>query len=191
MVMSVLIFSAIIAAPIGFIIALISSRISLENVNSFKLIGLENAKVEHEAIVLNETMDLKVLSSFNCSATMPLVLHEYIDSTFVEEQNKVISAMASHPIYKDDLKALPALQWTETSCSVDKPCSSVFQYDKPYSLAFDIENTVDKTAIFYCCDPKTKYDFVYEPNSEQANVCNITETLLVNKKYSNNSLLWA
>lgn len=191
MVMSIMIMSAVVAAPLAFIIALVSSRISLENVNSFKLIGLEHAQIDHEAIVLNETMDLSVLSSFNCSERVPQVLHDFIDSTFVGEQNKIRNAMATHPIYKDDLTSLPALQWTETSCSVDQPCTSLFQYERPYGVAFDVENQRNKTAIFYCCDPKVKYDFVYGPGNEQANVCNITETLLVNKKYNNNSLLWA
>ena len=56
--MSIMIMSAVVAAPIGFIITLLSSRVTIENANSFKLIGLEHAKVNHEEIVLNETMDL-------------------------------------------------------------------------------------------------------------------------------------
>ena len=191
MVMSIMIMSAVVAAPIGFILSLLSSRVTLENANSFKLIGLEHAKVNHEEIVLNETMDLSVLSSFSCSGTTPLVFSDYISAAFLENHDKVLNAMATHPIYKDDLTSLPRLTKTQTICSVDKPCLTTLQYEKAYGSTFDIKNRLNKTAMFYCCDPKVKYDFVNEPDSDQENVCNITETLMVNNKYKNHSLLWA
>ena len=99
-----MIMSAVVAAPIGFILSLLSSRVILENANSFKLIGLEHALDDHETIFLNETMDLSILSSFNCSAPTPLTFDDYISAAFVENHDKVLDAMITHPRYKDDLK---------------------------------------------------------------------------------------
>ena len=190
MVMSIMIMSAVVVAPIGFILSLISSRVTLENANSFKLIGLEHALDDHETILLNETMDLSILSSFNCSAPTPLTFDDYISAAFVENHDKVLDAMVTHPRYKDDLETLPRIEQTQTFCSVNEPCTTTIQYQKPYGIDFDISNKLNKTAMFYCCDPKVKYDLFTGNTTEQANVCNITETLLVNPKYNNNSILW-
>ena len=101
MVMSIMIMTAVVAAPIGLTLSLLYSRVTLENANSFKLVGLEHALNDHETILLNETLDLSILSSFKCST---LTFDDYISAAFVENHDKVLDAMITHPRYKDDLK---------------------------------------------------------------------------------------
>ena len=185
MVMFIMFMTIIAAIPIAIIAAIISARLSLGSAMSFKLIGDEFYKAPNfkstELELKRQSMDLSVLASFNCNETFPQFIADYIDDTFTQNHDAILTDMSTHHRYKDNEDVLPRLLSTHTQCDQDDDCVTEFNYDKPYSIQLDVEFKRNKT-LFYCCDP-----ILTAPIED---VCNLTETMTDGVNYNQNPLLW-
>ena len=128
-----------------------------------------------------QSMDLSVLTSFNCNETFPQFIADYIDDTFTQNHDAILDDMSSHHRYEKNKETLPRLLSTETKCKQDNDCMTELNYDKPYGIQLDLEFKRNET-LFYCCDPML--------TAPIEDVCNLTETFIDSAKYDHNSLLW-
>lgn len=184
MVMFIMFAIILAAVPLAIIGAIISSRMTLSDATGFKLIGAEyNQAPNHKSTELElakQSMDLSALTSFNCSDPFPQFIDDFIDDTFTQNHDAILADMSTHYRYEEN-EMLPRLSSTETQCLKDDACTTVFDYDKLYSIQLDIEFKRNKT-LFYCCDPK-----LTDPIED---VCNLTETMTDGVKYNQKPLLW-
>ena len=185
MVMFIMFMAIVAAVPLAIIASIISARQSLGNAMSFKLIGADFNKVPNfkstELRMKQQSMDLSVLTSFKCNQTFPQFIADYIDDTFTQNHDAILSDMSTHHRYENNSEQLPRLLSTHTQCDQDDDCVTEFAYNKPYSIQLDVEFKHNKT-LFYCCDP-----MLTAPNED---VCNLTETMTDGVKYNQHPLLW-
>ena len=185
MVMFIMFGIILMAVPLAIIAAIVSSRMTLSGATGFKLIGAEyNLAPNHKSTELElakQSMDLSALTSFNCSDPFPQFIADFIDDTFTQNHDAILADMSTHYRYKDNDEMLPRLLSTETQCLKDDACTTVFDYDKPYSIQLDLEFKRNKT-LFFCCDPKL--------TNPIEDVCNLTETMTDEVKYNKKPLLW-
>ena len=185
MVMFIMFMVIVAAVPLAIIASIISARQSLGNAMSFKLIGDDYNKAPNfkstELKVKQQSLDLSVLTSFNCNETFPQFIADYIDDTFTQNHDAILADMSTHHRYKNNSEQLPRLVSTETECEKDDECVTEFSYDKPYSIQLDLDFKRNET-LFYCCD-----SMLTAPIED---ICNLTETLINGAKYDHNSLLW-
>ena len=184
-VMFILLGTTLIAIPLALIGTIIRTRQLDGMATGFKLIGSAYNQVPNykstELDVKDNSLDLAVLTSFNCSDNFPKFISDFIDDSFTQNHESILADMSTHHRYKDKDELLPSLLSTNTACAVDNECLTVMKYNKPYSLQLDLNNTQNKT-LFYCCDPKL--------TAPIDDVCNVTETVIGGHRYNENPLLW-
>ena len=98
--------------------------------------------------IIKMSLDLQVLSSFDCVKSIPTVLVDYISTMFRNEYGR--SHKDFHSEHKID-ETIPQLEQFNINCGVDQNCSALFQYDKQYSLNTTADKTYFREDIFYCC----------------------------------------
>ena len=184
MVMFIMFMAIVAAVPLAIIVSIISARQSFGNAMSFKLIGDEFNNAPNfkstELELKKQSMDLSVLTSFSCNETFPEFIADYIDDTFTQNHDAILSDMSTHHRYKQN-EMLPRLLSTHTECDQDNDCLTVFDYNKPYGIQLDLQFKRNKT-LFHCCDPT-----LTDPIED---VCNLTETVTDGVKYNQNPVLW-
>ena len=185
MVMFIMFMAIVAAVPLAIIASIISARLSLGDAMSFKLIGADFNKAPNfkstELRVQQQTMDLSVLTSFNCNETFPQFITDYIDDTFTQNHDAILSDMSLHHRYETNSEQMPRLLSTQTKCDQDNDCMTEFDYNKPYSIQLDLDFKRNKT-LFHCCDPML--------TTPIEDVCNLTETMTDGVKYNQHPLLW-
>ena len=183
-VMFIMLTIIITIVPLAIIAFVISSRLSLGNAMGFKLISSEyNQSPNHKTteLALNgQSLDLSVLTSTNCSHSVPKFISDFLEDTFVQNHKAILADMSTHNPYRDDDETLPSLLSTDTACHDDDACYTEFAYNKPYGVQLGVDSKWNKTLI-YCCDPMLTNPIV--------DVCNLTETLTDGSKYNQLPLL--
>ena len=94
------------------------------------------------------SLDLQVLSSFDCVRSIPTILLDYISNTFLHEYGR--SHKDFHSQHEID-ETLPLLNQFNISCNTDQNCSAFFQYDKQYGISTTADKTYSRPDVFYCC----------------------------------------
>ena len=115
------------------------------------------------------SLDLQVLSSFNCVESIPTVLVDYISKMFINEYGR--SHKDIHFVHKID-QTIPLLKQFNINCGVDQNCSALFQYDKQYGLETTADKTYQRNEVFYCCPSINR-----SANETISNLCKRAQTV--------------
>ena len=115
------------------------------------------------------SLDLQVLSSFDCVRSIPTILLDYISNTFLHEYGR--SHKDFHSQHEID-ETLPLLSQFNISCNIDQNCSALFQYDKQYGISTTADKTYSRPDVFYCCPSVHRIR-----NQTISNVCEQAQTI--------------
>ena len=123
-----------------------SSIAKAKKVKNSKLTSVERQSEARESLQIS--LDLRMLSSFDCVKSIPTVLIEYMSTMFINEYGR--SQKDFHSQYRME-ETLPLLKQFNINCGIDQNCSTLFQYDKQYGLNTAADNTYQRKEVFYCC----------------------------------------
>ena len=135
--------------------------------------------IEKNLADTKKSHSFRVLSSFECDGSIPSALTNYVSNTFVTEYKRSYGdvILGNTFLHVSNMtfftRFMPNLTDVRISCDLDKPCQTLFIYDKKRGLdkAYSKENIFSgsdkvypRDDVFFCCPPMDDETFTDECN---------------------------